>query len=121
MTDDTWAVIKKYQSEVAGRPVPDDLRSRLDEVAEVTTFDGGVFIAMGAEFDLFVEEHRQGRWNVRKEITQYLKARAAKYGTLVVTIYESNVKSLRLAHFFKFIEVSRENGKIRMESTSWAT
>jgi hypothetical protein len=121
MTDDTWAVIKKYQRDVAGRPVDDDLRYRLPNIAEITPFDGGAFVAIGNEFDLFVEESRQGRWNIRGEITHYLKARAARYGTLVVTIYESNLKSLRLARFFKFVEISRKDGKIRMESKSWAT
>ena len=117
LTDDVWQVVKDYLLEHRGIDAPEELRSFLETQMVVTPFDGGAFIASGNEFDLFVVPERRGRWNIRGEITKYLRDMAAAHGTIVVKIYDDNVKSLRLAKFFGFTEISRNNGMIRLENS----
>ena len=113
--DDVWQVIKDYVLQRRGIVVPEEVREWAEQNLEITPFDGGVFLANGNEFDLFVVPEKRGRWNIKKEITKYLDKMGKAHGTIVVKIYEDNKPSLRLAHFFGFVEVGRENGMIRLE------
>ena len=99
---------------------PDSLRDWIDNNLEITLFDGGAFLALGSEFDLFVVPERRGRWQIRGQITKFLSTMGQKYGTIVAHIYEDNHPSLRLARHFGFAEVGRDGNMIRMESTRWA-
>jgi hypothetical protein len=118
LTDEVWQVIKehyKYEETVGGKSI----RQYIEENAEITPFDGGVFIAVGNEFDLFVEPKRRGQWRIRDESNKYLKEMAKKYDVLFARIKEDNIKSLRLAKFFNFKEVKREDGIISLERKLW--
>jgi hypothetical protein len=117
LTDDVWQVMKDYLMEHRGIDAPKELRDLIEDRMEITPFDGGAFIASGNEFDLFVTPSRRGRWNIRGEVTRYLRSMAEAHGTIVVKIYDDNIKSLRLAKFFGFTEISRENGMIRLENS----
>lgn len=119
--DAVWQVIKDHLKRYYGWEAPDDFREKLEQHTEVTPFDGGVFIAKGNEFDLFVVPERRGRWRIRSELSNYLNKLGRRYGVIAVKINESNLPSLRLARHFGFKEVSRDNGFIRLESTSWVT
>jgi len=103
-----------------GIDAPAGLREWAQDTLDITLFDGGAFLAMGNEFDLFVTPERRGRWNIRGQITKFLSTMGAKYGTIVVKIYDDNLPSLRLARHFGFHEVSRDGNMITLESTSWA-
>jgi hypothetical protein len=118
LTDEVWQVIKehyKYEETIEGKSI----RQYIEENAEITPFDGGVFIAVGNEFDLFVEPKRRGKWRIRDESNKYLKEMAKKYDVLFARIKEDNIKSLRLAKFFNFKEVKREDGIISLERKLW--
>jgi hypothetical protein len=118
LTDAVWEVIKEHYQykEVVGDK---SIRQHIEENAEITPFDGGVFIAVGNEFDLFVEPKRRGQWRIRDESNKYLKEMAKKYDVLFAQIKEDNIKSLRLAKFFDFKEVKREDGIISLERKLW--
>lgn len=115
LADDVWQVIKDYIHQRRGVVVPNEAREWSEQNLEITPFDGGAFIAMGNEFDLFVVPEKRGKWNIRGEITKYLDTMAKAHDTIIVKIYEDNDASLRLARFFGFNEVSRNNGMIRLE------
>ena len=121
ISDDLWAVIVDYMREYYDVEATDALRDALEKHTQIKVFDGGAFIAINNEFDLFVVPAKRGRWRIRSEITQYLKDMAAVYGRMVVKISERNQPSLRLAKHFGFKEIGRENGFVRLENTSWAT
>jgi len=115
LSDAVWEVMKDYLVKWKNKQAPDELRTWLESNTEITPFDGGVFIAIGNEFDLFVEAERQGRWRIRSTISAYLDQMGRRYGKIVARIDERNTRSLRLARHFGFNEVSRENGVIRLE------
>lgn len=115
LTDAVWQTIKDYLAQKKGKVVPDSMRGWLEQNTQVTPFDGGAFIAIGNEFDLFVEPERRGRWRVRSTVSQYLDRLGHLHGKIVARINEDNHPSLRLARHFGFEEVSRENGVVRME------
>jgi hypothetical protein len=120
LPDDVWQVVCDYLLERKGIVAPDGLREWAEDNLEITLFDGGAFLAMGNEFDLFVVPERRGRWNIRGQFTKFLSTMGRKHGTIVVKIYEDNLPSLRLAKHFGFAEVGRDGNMIRLESTSWA-
>ena len=120
MPDDVWQVVCDYLLERKGIVAPDGLREWAEDNLEITLFDGGAFLAMGNEFDLFVVPERRGRWNIRGHFTKFLSTMGRKHGTIVAKIYEDNLPSLRLAKHFGFAEVGRDGNMIRLESTSWA-
>lgn len=115
LADDVWDVIKTYLHDRAGLDATQEAREWMEQNLDITPFDGGVFIAKGNEFDLFVVPERRARWNIRGEITKYLETMAKAHDTIVVKIYDDNNASLRLARFFGFIEVGRNHGMIRLE------
>jgi hypothetical protein len=115
LADDVWQVIKDYVKERRGIDVPDEAREWSEQNLDITPFDGGAFIAHGNEFDLFVVPEKRGKWRIRSEITKYLDTLGKAHGTIIVKIYQDNRASLRLAHFFGFVEVSRDNDIIRLE------
>lgn len=114
LSDAVWQVIKDYLI-YQGYEVSNSLRDYLEKNADIEVFDGGVFIADGNEFDLFVIPEKRGRWRIRSVITDYLDRMGCKYGKIVARIDQRNAPSLRLARHFGFNEVSRENGVIRLE------
>lgn len=115
LSDAVWSVMKDYLAKWKNKHATEGLRAWLESNTEITPFDGGVFIAIGNEFDLFVEAERQGRWRIRSTISAYLDQMGRRYGKIVARIDERNTRSLRLARHFGFDEVSRENGVIRLE------
>ena len=109
LPDNVWQVIKDYYQ------ITDDLRSVVEEKAEIYLFNGGAFLSVGNEIDLFVIPEKRGRWQIRTEMTKYLNTMSERYGKIVAQINECNNPSLRLARHFGFNEVSRENGVVRLE------
>jgi GNAT superfamily N-acetyltransferase len=119
LSDALWKVI--YDTAVKYDKIAPDQRIRryIEQNAEITPFDGGAFVAVGNEFDLYVLPEKQGKWRIRNVLNDYLAKMTDKYGALVVKIHEDNHKSLRLAKFFKFKEVSRIDGKLTLERKPW--
>lgn len=115
LPDDIWAVIKDYLIRFKAYEASEDIRSLLEKHTEIEAFDGGVFIALGNEFDLFVLPEKRGRWRIRSIFGDYLYRMGCKHGKIVARIDERNTPSLRLARHFGFKEVSRCNGVIRLE------
>lgn len=115
LRDDVWQVIKDYVLQRRGVDVPNEAREWAEQNLEITPFDGGAFIAKDNEFDLFVVPEKRGKWRIRQECTKFLDTMAKAHGTIIVKIYEDNEASLRLARFFGFNEISRDNGLIRLE------
>ena len=109
LPDNVWQVIKHYYQ------ITDDLRSVIEEKAEIYLFDGGAFLSVGNEIDLFVIPEKRGCWRMRTEITKYLNTMNKRYGKIVERINECNNPSLRLAKHFGFNEISRENNVVRLE------
>lgn len=121
LPDDVWQVIKDHLLKYKGYEAPDDLRDKLEKNTAIELFDGGAFVAVGNEFDLFVVPEKRGRWRIRSVLKNYLDKMGRTHGKIVVRINEHNMPSLRLARGFGFKEVSRENGTIRLENESWVT
>lgn len=115
LSDEVWQVIKDHLLTYKGFEAPDELRNTLEQTTQIEQFDGGVFIAIGNEFDLFVVPEKRGRWRIRSVIGEYLDRMGRMHGKIVARIDERNTPSLRLARHFGFYEVSRENGVIRLE------
>lgn len=109
LPNDVWQVIKNYYQ------TTDDLRNDIEEKADIYLFDGGAFLSIGNEIDLFVVPEKRGHWRMRTEITKYLNDMGNRHGKIVARINECNNPSLRLARHFGFIEISRENGIVRLE------
>jgi hypothetical protein len=107
--------MKTYLHDRMGFDAPPEARDWMEKNLDITPFDGGVFIAKDNEFDLFVVPEKRGKWRIREEITKYLDTMAKAHDTIVVKIYDDNDASLRLARFFGFNEVSRDNGMVRLE------
>ena len=121
LPDDVWQVIKDHLLKYKGYEAPDDLRDKLEKNTAIELFDGGAFVAVGNEFDLFVVPEKRGRWRIRSVLKNYLDKMGRTHGKIVVRIDEHNMPSLRLARGFGFKEISRENGTIRLENESWVT
>ena len=115
LPDDVWQVVKDHLLRYKGFEAPDELRGTLEQHTDIELFDGGAFIALGNEFDLFVVPEKRGRWRIRSVIGDYLDRMGRIHGKIVARIDERNTPSLRLARHFGFREVSRENGVIRLE------
>lgn len=115
LPDDVWQVIKDYLRAHKGYDVSDEVKPLLEQATQIELFDGGAFVAVGNEFDLFVVPERRGRWRIRSVVGGYLDRMAQQHGTVVARIDEHNKASLRLARHFGFREVARDNGVIRLE------
>lgn len=120
LADDVWDVIKTYLHDRMGFDATQESRDWMEQNFDITPFNGGAFVAMGNEFDLFVVPERRGKWRIKTEISKFLSQMLERHDTIMIDIYEDNSPSLRLANFFGFKEVSRENGLIRLEKSSWA-
>lgn len=116
LADDIWQVIcetlSKYDGIDCNLP---ELKEYIEKNAQITVFNGGVFIADGNEFDLFVLTEKRGKWAIKKEITSFLAKLAEKHTKAVIKINERNQRSLRLAKFFGFERVRQEGLDIVME------
>ena len=117
--DDVWQVIVAHYKKYDNVTYDEEAKKAVEHQAKVVNFDGGVFIVVENEFDLFVSQARQGKWNVKHEITKVIDSIAKDYPTAIIQIQEGNAKSLRLAKHFKFNEVSRNDGLIRLEKQLW--
>lgn len=119
LADDVWDVIKQYLHDRMGFDATQESRDWMEANMDITPFDGGAFVAMGNEFDLFVVPEKRCKWRIKTVGTQFLDQMFKHHDTMVIRIYEDNTPSLRLAKFFGFREVSREDGLIKMENSSW--
>ena len=115
LPSDVWQVIKDHLRTYKGYEAPDELKDALEQTTQIELFDGGAFVAVGNEFDLFVVPEKRGRWRIRSIFGDYLDRMGQAHGKIVARIDERNTPSLRLARHFGFCEVSRENGVIRLE------
>jgi hypothetical protein len=115
LPDEVWQVIRDHLRMYKGYEAPDELKTALEQTTDIELFDGGAFVAVGNEFDLFVVPEKRGRWRIRSVIGSYLDRMGRLHGKIVARIDERNTPSLRLARHFGFHEVSRENGVIRLE------
>jgi hypothetical protein len=120
LRDDVWEVIKTYLHDRMGFDATQEARDWMEENMDITPFDGGAFVAVGNEFDLFVVPEKRCKWSIRGDGIDFLNKMSKLHDTMVVRIYEDNTPSLRLAKKFGFKEVSREHGLIRLENSSWA-
>ena len=118
LSDDVWQVIKDHLAK-EGIVCDDSAKKLVEDNMEITPFNGGVFVALGNEFDVFVLPEKRGKWNIRGEITRFLAKMAEKHDIAIVRINEDNVKSLRLAKFFGFDEIERKDGVIILERKLW--
>lgn len=117
LPDDVWKVIKDHLFAYKGRQAPEELRDWLEANTVIDLFDGGAFVAMGNEFDLFVVPEKRGRWRIRSTVNNYLDRMGRIHGKIIARIDARNSPSLRLAQHFGFNEISRENGVIRLEKS----
>ena len=116
LTDEVWEVIRQYSKDYLNTELPEDFREYLEENTVIWPFDGGVFVMTGNEFDLFVVPRKRGRWNVVKTMKSFLEEMHKCHDELIVRIHERNGPSLKLAKFFGFVEVEKDDyGFIRME------
>ena len=115
LPDDVWQVIRDHLRAYKGFEAPDGLKDALEQNTQIELFDGGAFVAVGNEFDLFVVPERRGRWRIRSVVGNYLDQMGRLHGKIAARIDERNTPSLRLARHFGFHEVGRENGVIRLE------
>lgn len=115
LPDDVWQVIRDHLRTYKGFEASDGLKGALEQNTQIELFDGGAFIAVGNEFDLFVVPEKRGRWRIRSVIGDYLDRMGRLHGKIVARIDERNTPSLRLARHFGFYEISRENGVVRLE------
>jgi hypothetical protein len=117
ISDGLWNVICMSMKEHWKMDCNEEVRKELEKRAEIQLFNGGAFIALENEFDLFVLPEKQGKWNIRGELTNYIQKMTDKYGTIVVRVGENNCRALRLANKFGFKKVSVEDGIVRLERT----
>jgi len=115
LPDDVWQVIVEHLLTYKGFNAPDELKTALEQTTQIELFDGGAFISVGNEFDLFVVPEKRGRWRIRPVFGEYLDRMGRLHGKIVARIDEGNAPSLRLARHFGFQEVSRNNGVIQLE------
>lgn len=115
LPDGVWQVIKDHLRTYKDIDAPDEFKAVLENHTNIELFDGGAFVAVGNEFDLFVVPEKRGRWRIRSVVSNYLDRMLHTHGKIVTRIDARNTTSLRLARHFKFYEVGRENGVIRLE------
>lgn len=120
LPDDVWQVVLETLAKYDGIDCPSpELKAYVEEHTEITPFDGGVFIADGNEFDVFVVPEKRGKWRIRKEISAFLAKLAEKHSKAVVKIYPENEPSLRLALGFGFEPVGKHGRQIVLERALW--
>lgn len=114
--DNLWQVMKDYRRDRLGEESTEEFREWLESIATIDHFDGGAFISVGNELDLFVlPENQGGRWRMRSTIKSYLDRMTAQYGTLKTRVLKDNTVALRLDKFYGFKEVGRDGDWILME------
>lgn len=119
LADDVWQVIVDTLARFDGIECPPELREYVEERTQITPFDGGVFVADGNEFDLFVVPEKRGKWAIRKEINQFLAKLAQEHNKAIVKIYPENKSSMRLAKGFGFEPVGKQGRQIVLERALW--
>lgn len=115
LADDVWDVICDYLLKYRKVKATPKLKRAIEQATKITPFEGGVFMAIGNEFDLFVVPAKRGKWNIRGEVGKYLAGMLEKYDTVIVKIYAHNQASLRLAKHFGFVETDRTGDTIKLE------
>lgn len=123
LPDEIWQVIVDTLAKYDGIYCPSpELKQYVEQHTEITPFDGGVFIADGNEFDLFVVPEKRGKWAIRREINAFLAKLAQEHSKAIVKIHKKNSRSLRLAIGFGFIPVGENTrNKIILERPLWVT
>lgn len=120
LPDDVWQVVLETLAKYDGIYCPSpELRRYIETHAEITPFDGGVFIADGNEFDLFVVPEKRGKWAIRREINAFLAKLAQRHSKAVIKIYPENKPSMRLAKGFGFEPVGKQGRQIVLERALW--
>lgn len=84
LPDAVWQVVKDHLLRYKGFEAPDELRGALEKHTNIELFDGGAFIAVGNEFDLFVVPEKG--------------AVGASVLSLVTTLTEWGVSTVKLLH-----------------------
>jgi len=120
LTNEIWQVICDHLLKYEGIVGNDDIKRYIEDNTEITPFDGGVFINVGNEFDLFVEPKKRGNWRIRSTLETFFNTMAQKYDVAKASINKDNSTSLRLANFFGFKEVHRDGNDIILERKLWA-
>lgn len=113
--DKIWQVIVDTEKKYGGFTPTDEHKKLVEEKADITSFDGGCFLSIGPEFDLFVLPERQGKWRIRGTINKFIGRILDEHGKAIVKINPGNKKSLRLALGFGFIPVGKDGEKITLE------
>lgn len=114
--DDIWLMMQDYYDQYFGMQLGADERENIENVCEVRPFNGGAFITLNEEFDLFVIPEMRGKWRIRTIFTNFINEMVARYGRVVATIHPCNYPSLRLAKGFGFKQIDvRGNGMLILE------
>lgn len=120
LADDVWQVVLDTLAKYDGIYCPSpELKQYVEEHTQITPFEGGVFIADGNEFDLFVLPEKRAKWAIRKEITQFLAKLAETHSKAIVKIFPENKPSMRLAKGFGFEPVGTQGRQIVLERALW--
>lgn len=117
---DVWEVIKETEEKYRGTRLTIMEKEKVEKEAKITLFDGGCFLSLGPEFDLFVIPERRGKWKIKKTISEYVGGLLKEYGFARVEINRRNTASLRLALWFGFIPVSENGDWSTLEVRKWA-
>lgn len=120
LTDEVWEVIKEYLS-VEGVILTETQRAYLEDNTAILSFEGGAFIIVRNEIDLFISKRKRGKWNIKKEVNRMFKHIAKDYDVVIAKIRETNTVSLRLTKFFGFEVVGKEQDKFVLERKLWVT
>lgn len=115
LSDDIWQVICDTHKQYNNLVLSNKTRRIIEERAFIKEFDGGVFITIGDEMDLYVLPERWGKWNINKELNDYFEEMKERFDKVKITINKNNEKCLRLAKHYNFVEVGTEDDDILME------
>jgi hypothetical protein len=93
----------------------DAAKKEIEKKCNILLFDGGCFIEHNGEFDVFVLPAFQGKCAIGKKIKKFLDNLFLRHDKLTVKIRANNLKSLRLARHFGFINPKKRGSKITLE------
>ena len=119
IADDVWVVIVETLKKYKGIELLQEHRKRIEALAEIRPFDGGVVVIRDNEFDIFVTPQRRGKWPIKKIVKETVENLISKYGKAVVSIHKENKPSMRLAIGLGFVPVSESGCVVRLEKKLW--